>query len=144
MQWMSWLRAGHVIGVLCWAGGLLALTRLLAARAARPVAPEAAERLIAVERAVYFRLAAPGSFLALLSGIWLLSEQRELLRMGAMHAKLGLVGVLLVIDHLSLRGIKRIGERPAGGRMYTALHALTALLIAAVAILIIVRPGGGA
>lgn len=142
----AWLKAAHVVGVVMWAGGLLALTRLLWAHARRPTAPEAGERLIAVERALYRGLCAPGLFLALFTGVFMLHQAQPLLKQPFMHAKLGLVALLFVVDHLAMRGIGRLakGVGTVGGGRYAAAHGVAAAVVVGAAVLVLVRPWSGA
>lgn len=125
---MQWVHAVHIFAVLLWAGGLVALTRILAQ------GPDDSAR--ATGRALYFKLAAPGAFFVFLTGIWMLHQHSALLRQPYMHAKLGLVGCLFAVDHLTMRGLKKPGEP----RRYALLHAATLLLLAGAVILITVRP----
>ncbi|MFN3202531.1 MAG: CopD family protein [Bradymonadia bacterium] len=125
---MQWVRAVHIFSLLLWAGGLVALTRMLA------LSP--GDQVKTLGRRLYLRLAAPGAFFVFLTGIWMLHQQQALLRQPFMHAKLGLVGGLFVIDHLAMRGLKG-PDRP---RRFLALHIITLLLLAGIVILIVVKP----
>ena len=141
MSMMPWLRAGHFLGLILWAGGLLALTRLLASHAAKPTGPEATERLVAVEKAIYRFVAAPGAFLVLLTGIAMLHAAPALLKQPYMHAKLTLVVGLLVIDHMSMRGYKKLAKgvgAPTG--KWRVVHGILAAVLLGIVLLIELRP----
>ncbi|MCB9548000.1 MAG: CopD family protein [Myxococcales bacterium] len=138
---LPWLRAGHFLGIILWAGGLLALSRLLASHAARATGPEATERLLAVEKAVYRRLASPGAGLVFLTGIAMLHQQPHLLKQPYMHAKFSLIAVLLVVDHLCMRGYKRV-QRGVGAPIgrFRLLHGVALACVVGVVLLIQLRP----
>lgn len=141
MSMMPWLRAGHFLGLILWAGGLLALTRLLASHAAKPTGPEATERLVAVEKAIYRFVAAPGAFLVLLTGIAMLHAAPALLKQPYMHAKLTLVVGLLAIDHMAMRGYKKLAKgvgAPTG--KWRVVHGILAAVLLGIVLLIELRP----
>ncbi|MEZ4468529.1 MAG: CopD family protein [bacterium] len=138
---LPWLRAGHFLGIILWAGGLLALSRLLASHAAKPTGPEATERLLAVEKAVYRRLASPGAGLVFLTGIAMLHQNPHLLKQPYMHAKFALIAGLLVMDHLCMRGYKRVA-RGVGAPLgrFRLMHALSFACVLGIVMLIQLRP----
>lgn len=141
MSTLLLLRAGHFIGLILWAGGLLALTRLLASHAAKPTGPEATERLVAVEKAVYRFVAAPGAFLVFLTGIAMLYQNPHLLKQPYMHAKFTLIAVLLVLDHMSMRGFKKLAKGVGSpGKKWQVVHAVLAAVLVGVVLLIELRP----
>ena len=137
---LLWIKAAHVLGVLLWAGGLLGLTRLLYAHGSGETPAPGGERLVAAERALYRTVCAPGLLLTLFTGIWMLHEQPALLKQPFMHIKLTAVALLFVVDHMAMRGPRKLAEGRAGGRRYGFLHGATLLLVATIAVLILVRP----
>jgi putative membrane protein len=141
MSMMPWLRAGHFLGLILWAGGLLALTRLLASHAAKPTGPEATERLVAVEKAIYRFVAAPGAFLVFLTGIAMLHAAPHLLKQPYMHAKFTLIVGLLAIDHMAMRGYKKLAKgvgAPTG--KWRVVHGILAAVLLGIVLLIELRP----
>lgn len=141
MSLILWLRAGHFLGLILWAGGLAALTRLLASHAARPTAPEATERLVEVEKAIYRFVAAPGAFLVFLTGIAMLHQASHHLKQPYMHAKFTLIAVLLVIDHMAMRGYKKLAKGVGSpARKWRILHGLTVAIAAGIVLLISLKP----
>lgn len=138
---LPWLRAGHFIGLILWAGGLLALSRLLASHAARPTGPEATERLVSAEKRLYRMVAAPGAFLALLTGIAMLHAQPHLLKQPYMHAKFTLILGLFVLDHLCMRGFKKLSRGVGSGTgRWGLIHGLIGVLVVGIVLLIELRP----
>lgn len=139
---MSWLRAAHFLGIMLWAGGLLALSRLLWAHAARPTAPAATARMTAVSRRLYRGLALPGLFVVLFTGVWMLHLDHALLKQPFMHAKLTAVALLFVGDHVCLRGIGSLaqGVGSIGPRRFQVVHWGSLALLAGIVVLISVKP----
>ena len=137
---IAWLKAVHVIGVVTWAGGLFALTRLLWCHGRGDSPPLGSERLLSTERSLYRTVCAPGLFLTLFTGIFLLHQQPALLEQPWMHVKLTAVLLLFVVDHLCMRGPRLLSEGRASGRRFAILHGLTLVLMALPAISVLVRP----
>lgn len=135
---MAWLTLGHLAGLLLWIGGLLAASRLAALHAAAPTSPAIGARLTAIGRGLYWRFAAPGAFVTVVTGVVLLNADRDLLKQPFMQAKLGLVILLLGCDHLCMRALVRQasgggGERRGGwlpwAILLVALGALTCITV---------------
>lgn len=137
---MAWLTVAHLIGLLLWIGGLLALARLTHLHAAAPTSPAIGQRLVAIGRGLYWRFAAPGAFLTVVSGVVLLNADRDLLKQPFMQIKLAVVVLLVGCDHLCLRAHKR--QRTGGGtaRQPGWLPWLIVLLASGAITCIIVRP----
>lgn len=127
-----WLRAAHFLGLLLWAGGLIALTRMLQLNVKAAVAQR-----------MYRTVVAPGLFLSLLSGIWMLHSQQALLRDPNMRAKLAVVVLLLGLDHICMRGIKRLTGDDSERRGFAIVHAVVLIFLAMIVVLITVRPFSG-
>lgn len=117
-----WLDAAHLVGVALWGGGLLAVTALR-----RRPGPAAST--------VYRWIAAPGAYLAILTGVWLLHTDQPLLRSGHLHAKAAGLVVLGLLDHLAGRP-----PAPDAGRRPLLLQAAVASTLAFVALTALLRP----
>ena len=130
---IPWLRAGHFLGLILWGGGLLALTALLRARERAGEGAQGTTGPLALR--LYRRVTGPGAFLALFTGVGLLHLQQPLLKQPWLHAKLTLVAALFVVDHLTLRAIKR-----PGARVVTVAHALTWIALIGAVALVELRP----
>lgn len=139
---MTWLSAVHIVGVVMWAGGLVAVSRPWAARTV-PVPPDAPSPALRRRRALYRLVVAPGAYIALLTGIWLLHQEHQLLLQRYIQGKLALIVLLCAADHLTMRSLWRrhreARERFPGPR---ALAAATAALTLGIVLLAEVRPWG--
>lgn len=138
----NWLSAIHLIGVVSWIGGLLILTLHLARHADLPDAPR--DDFASFESTAYYALVLPGLLIALLSGLYTLFSVglvNFLNPDGAwgatFHAKLTAVGILIGIDqfvHFRMRTLHRTGNAGRGG--FIAAHAMTAILLVGISVLI--------
>ncbi|MDP2226156.1 MAG: protoporphyrinogen oxidase HemJ [Moraxellaceae bacterium] len=139
---MLWLKALHLIAVVCWFAGLFYLPRLFVYHAATEDTP-GRERFKIMERKLYRGIMWPSLVLTVVLGGWMLGLNWDYYRtQGWMHAKLALV-VLLVIYHL-LCG--RYLQAFAADRntkthvFFRIFNELPVFALVAIVILVIVRP----
>ena len=94
---MLWLKAFHVIAVICWFAGLFYLPRLFVYHAMTNDNISDA-RFKIMERKLYFGITTPGAVLTVIFGSWLLYDYAWDLYKGFMwlHIKLSLVIILLI------------------------------------------------
>ncbi len=138
-----WLKALHIVFMVCWFAGIFYLPRLFVNHA---LDPERAvhERLCVMERKLY-RFITPFAFLTVLFGLWLLFAYNDVygyLRNGWMHAKLTLV-VLLAVYHWICGRIVRdfaAGRNTRGHVFYRWFNELPVLILFGSVILVVVRP----
>ena len=112
---MHALHAAHLAGVAAWGGALLLITFLVWRRARRR-APG-----LGHERRLYRYLAAPGFLAVALTGVWAIHQEPALLKEASTQVKLGLVTLLMVVDHLTLRCADQPLSPP---RRYAVLHVV--------------------
>jgi len=92
---MLWVKALHIIFVVCWFAGLFYLPRLFVYHAMTTDAP-GIERFKVMERKLYRGIMTPCAVLAVAFGFWLLVDAWSILgRAGWLHAKLALVALLI-------------------------------------------------
>lgn len=137
-----WLKALHVIALVCWFAGLFYLPRLFVYHAMAEDAPSR-ERFKVMERKLYRGIMWPSLVLTALFGLWMLADNWTFYKTQAwMHAKLTLV-LLLVAYHLAcghyLRALR--DDRSTRSHFFFRLfNELPVILLIAVVILVIVRP----
>lgn len=137
-----WLKALHVIALVCWFAGLFYLPRLFVYHA---MAEDEAsrERFKVMERKLYRGIMWPSLVLTVLFGTWMLVDNWAFYKTQAwMHAKLTLVA-LLVGYHLAcghfLRALR--DDRSSKSHIFfRVFNELPVLILVAVVILVIVRP----
>jgi putative membrane protein len=140
---MLWIKALHVIFVISWFAGLFYLPRLFMNVALESNA-EARARLLLMARKLY-RFASILSIPAVLLGGWLfvgygigLSGPGN----GWMHAKLFFVFCVIGYHHacgIMLRKLE-LGIPPRSARFYRVFNESAIVLLAAIVILVIVKP----
>src|SRR5271154_1707437 len=101
-----WLKALHVIAVISWMAGMLYLPRLFVYHAAAKPGSELSETLKIMERRLLRLIINPAMIASLVFGVWMLALNPELLHQPFMHAKLGLV-VLMIVTHGFLARCRR-------------------------------------
>jgi putative membrane protein len=136
---MLWLKALHIIFVVAWFAGLFYLPRLFVyhAQSADAVSNE---RFKVMERKLYRGIMTPAMVLVVASGLglWLGFG----IHGGWLYAKLVLVA-LLVAYHFWLAGLMRDFARDANRRThayYRWVNELPTLLLAAIVVLVVVKP----
>ncbi|MGH8228148.1 MAG: protoporphyrinogen oxidase HemJ [Steroidobacteraceae bacterium] len=137
---MLWLKAFHVIFVVTWFAGLFYLPRLFVYHAA---AREAVlqEQFAVMERRLYGIMTIGGA-LTLAFGIAMVATVPAYLHFGWLHAKLGLVA-LLIVYHLWCRQLMialRDGRNAHSQRWYRYFNEVPGLLLIGIVILAVVKP----
>lgn len=139
---MLWIKAFHIIAVICWFAGLFYLPRLFVYHA-RTEDAAGRERFKIMERKLYRGIMWPSLVLTVLFGVWMLSLNWPFYRtQGWLHAKLGLVG-LLVIYHLLCGHFLKAFQQDRNTRthvFFRVFNELPVLALVAIVILVVVRP----
>lgn len=139
---MLWVKAFHIIAMVCWFAGLFYLPRLFVYHA-MSADHISRERFKTMERKLYRGITTPAMLLTLVFGAWLISESPQAyLASGWMHAKLSLV-LLLVIYHaycgvLVKRFAKDLNTR--GHVFFRWFNEVPVLMLLGIVILVVVRP----
>ena len=140
---MLWIKAFHIIAVICWFAGIFYLPRLFVNHAM--VQDEATRAQLTVMARKLFRFVTPfmvltvglGAVLVVEGGFW---EGFRFHRW--LHAKIALV-VLLLAYHgwmgLTVRRLQALGTTRSH-KFYRIMNELPVLLLFAVVILVVVKP----
>ena len=133
---MNLVLAAHIIGIVLWMGGLLVLTRLLAFHCDLPEG--AGAQLADFERNTYRFVAALGAGITFIAGLYMLFMKGDgvghyVSPKGAwgatFHLKLTFVVVLLALDHVVMRKMKKLHRDGEGSRStFAKLHGAIAVL----------------
>ena len=137
-----WLKALHIIAMVCWFAGLFYLPRLFVYHA---MSSDAAshERFCIMERKLYRGIMIPSMIATLGLGIWLPSlNSAYYFTQGWMHAKLTLVVALVIYHHLCGAQLKRFarGENSRSHVFYRWFNEAPVLALLGIVILVVVRP----
>ena len=136
-----WLKAFHLIALVCWFAGLFYLPRLFVYHAQSSDAVSH-ERFCLMERKLYRGIMLPAMILTLVCGIGLLVINPSWLTQGWMHTKLALVVVLIGYHHVCCAMRKRFerGENKRSHVFYRWFNEVPVLVLIAIVILVVVKP----
>ena len=139
---MLWLKAFHIIAVICWFAGIFYLPRLFVYHAMAEDQPSR-ERFKIMERKLYRGIMNPSMIATLVLGIWMLALNWDYYKtQGWMHAKLALVVLLVGYHHVCLAYRKKFAAdaNTKSDRFYRVFNEIPVLLLVAIVILVVVRP----
>ncbi|WP_433885474.1 protoporphyrinogen oxidase HemJ [Pseudomonas vranovensis] len=136
-----WIKALHIVSVVCWFAGLFYLPRLFVYHA-QSQDSISQERFVIMERKLYRGIMLPAMIASLVFGIWLLSLTPGFMSQGWMHAKLTLVVLLIGYHHMCGAQLKRFarGENTRSHVFYRWFNEVPVLALLAVVILVVVKP----
>lgn len=136
-----WLKAFHIVFVVTWFAGLFYLPRLFVYHAATTDAISL-DRFKIMERRL-FVIMTLGAVLAIVFGISMLLANAAYLQQPWMHAKLTLVAALIGYHlwcHQLLRQFSR-DRNSHSQRWYRWFNEAPSLLLIAIVILVVIKPG---
>ncbi|MBM5457590.1 protoporphyrinogen oxidase HemJ [Pseudomonas sp. P66] len=136
-----WIKALHIVSVVCWFAGLFYLPRLFVYHA-QSQDSISQERFIVMERKLYRGIMLPSMIATLVFGIWLMSLTPGFLSQGWMHAKLTLVILLIGYHHMCGAQLKRFarGENTRSHVFYRWFNEVPVLILLTIVILVVVKP----
>lgn len=142
---MLWVKALHIIAVVCWFAALFYLPRLYVYHAQANAAGDRAgsERFKIMERKLYRGIMTPSMVAVLLLGIGLLaSNWHYYFSQGWMHAKLLLVAFLIIYHHICLVHLKRFATdtNTKSEKYFRIFNEIPVVLLIGIVILVVVRP----
>ena len=139
---MLWVKAFHLIAMVCWFAALFYLPRLFVYHAMSDDSVSN-ERFKVMERKLYRGIAMPSMLATLILGFWLLSYNPSYYMSGGwMHAKLTLVVLLIGYHHMCGAFLKKFA-RDANTKSHTFyrwFNEVPVLFLVGIIILAVVRP----
>ena len=139
---MLWLKAFHIVAVVCWFAGLFYLPRLFVYHVDTPDAA-GRERFATMERKLYRGIMTPSLLATVILGGWLLVEGWPYYAtQGWMHAKLFLAALLIGYHHACGVYRRQLAEERCrrSGRFFRVFNELPVLVLVAIVVLVVVRP----
>ena len=139
---MLWIKAFHIIAVICWFAGLFYLPRLFVYHAMCEDAP-GNERFKVMERKLFNGIMTPSLVLTVLFGTWtLLYNPAYYLHAPWMHAKLTGVVLLIVYHGWCWHHLKqfRLDLNTRTHKYFRICNEVPVLLLLAIVILVVVKP----
>jgi putative membrane protein len=139
---MLWVKAFHIIAVICWFAALFYLPRLFVYHA-QSSDLASVERFKIMERKLFRGIGTPSMIATLILGGWLISYNLEGYMQSAwFHAKLTLV-IILMAYHMYCGKLLKTFARDANTRshvFYRWFNELPVILLIAIVILVVVKP----
>ncbi len=146
---MLWIKAFHIISVICWFAGLFYLPRLFVYHAMAEQSDNtddvgAIARFKVMERKLYYGITMPAMIATWITGAWLLYSYawNSYSHMGWLHTKIVSV-ILLTIYHFSMGYYyKRFRDDNNTHRhiFYRYYNEFPTLLLLTIVILVVVKP----
>ena len=139
---MLWLKAFHIIAVVCWFAALFYLPRLFVYHAMSED-ETSKERFKVMERKLYRGIMTPSMIAAVILGAWLLAlNPSYYFSQGWVHAKLTLVVLLIGYHHYCGYLLKQFRDdiNTKSHIFYRFFNEAPVLILIAVVILAVVRP----
>ena len=136
-----WVKALHIISIVCWFAALFYLPRLFVYHAMCEDQP-GRERFKIMERKLYRGIMVPSMIATLVTGLWLLHLQGAWLATQWMQVKLVLVGAL-VVYHFYCGQVRLRFARDENTRshvFYRWLNEMPTLALVAIVILAVTKP----
>ena len=136
-----WIKALHIVSVVCWFAGLFYLPRLFVYHAMSEDSLSK-DRFAVMERKLYRGIMGPSMIATFVFGIWMLILTPGWLSQGWMHAKLTLVILLVGYHHMCGAQLKRFarGENKRSHRFYRWFNEVPVLILLLIVILVVVKP----
>lgn len=108
-----YLKALHIIFVVCWFAGLFYIVRLFVYYAEAQLKPEAEKEILSKQyqlmtNRLWFIITYPAAVLATIFGVWMLIENPALLQMPWMHVKLTFIILLWAYHFKCHQFVKQI------------------------------------
>ncbi|WP_417787915.1 protoporphyrinogen oxidase HemJ [Stutzerimonas xanthomarina] len=137
-----WLKALHIVAIVCWFAGLFYLPRLFVYHAMSEDAISR-ERFQIMERKLYRGIMTPSMVATLAFGIGMIVLNPALFSSGGwLHAKLALVALLIGYHHMCGAQLKRFArdENTRSHVFYRWFNEFPVLLLLAIVILVVIKP----
>ncbi|PXX88999.1 protoporphyrinogen oxidase HemJ [Marinobacter vulgaris] len=139
---MLWVKALHIISMVCWFAGIFYLPRLFVYHAACDDEP-GRERFKIMERKLYRGITTPSMVATVFFGVWLIGYNVQgYMSQGWLHAKLLLVA-LLIVYHFYCGHLVKVFRDDRNTRshvFYRWFNEVPVLVLVAVVILASVKP----
>lgn len=139
-----WIKALHIIAVICWMCGMLYLPRLFVYHSRVAAGSEASELFKVMERKLMRLIINPAMIATWLLGLWLIHFTNAMDPANGkwMHWKLTLV-LLMQVTHAMMSRYRKAfarDERPKSEKYFRIFNEVPAVLMIIIVILVVVRP----
>lgn len=137
----EWIKAFHVMAVIAWMAGMLYLPRLMVYHVESPVGSIQSETFKIMERRLLKGIINPAMILTWALGLYLAWSAFGF-KGGWLHGKLLLVFILSGVHGYLVGRVRAFAEdrNDKSARFYRIINEVPAVLMAAIVILVIVKP----
>jgi len=139
---MLWVKALHIVFVVCWFAGLFYLPRLFVYHSMSDDEISLA-RFEIMERKLFWAIMTPSAAGTIILGIWLLfANWNYFMAWWWMHLKLAFVSLLIVQHACCWWYMIKLREEPRykGHIFFRVFNELPVMLLVAIVVLIVVKP----
>ena len=139
---MLWVKAFHIIAVICWFAGLFYLPRLFVYHA-DATDDISNSRFKIMERRLYMGIMAPSAILTFVFGIWLSAYQWQAIKSeGWFHAKIALVLLLIGYHKMCRYHLRKFADdsNTRSHIYFRWFNEVPTVLLLGIVILVVVRP----
>ncbi|WAL61914.1 protoporphyrinogen oxidase HemJ [Thermocoleostomius sinensis] len=141
-----WFKAFHIVGVVAWFAGLFYIGRLFVYHREANEQPEPARTILQqqyqlMEKRLYKIIMTPGMVFTVIMAIAMLITAPELLKEPWLHAKLGLVALLVGYHHYCGRLIKQMeqGKFTWGSQQLRGLNEVPTIFLVVIVLLAVFK-----
>ncbi|HAG73200.1 MAG TPA: TIGR00701 family protein [Gammaproteobacteria bacterium] len=139
---MLWVKAFHIVFVICWFSGIFYLPRLFVYHAMSED-QISKDRFVIMERKLFWGITTPSAVLTIALGSWLLTANAiYFMYQPWMHAKLGLVALIVVFHTYCWWYMKQLREETSmrGHVFFRVFNELPVFVLIAIVVLVVVKP----
>ena len=140
-EYYHWIKAAHIIAIICWMAALLYLPRLMVYHVSAETGSVQSETFKVMERRLMRGIANPSMIATWVFGL-MLAYVLDAWSMGWFHAKVALVIAMTVIHHMAVRWMKAFqkDENRHSAKYYRIANEMPAVLMLGIVILVVVKP----
>ena len=138
---MLWIKAFHIIAMVCWFAALFYLPRLFVYHAMSDD-QISHDRFVIMERKLLRGIATPSMIATLVLGAWLVYLVPAYMKMGWMHAKLALVVLVVGYHHLCGRYMRQLAAKTSihSHKFFRVFNEVPVLFLVCIVALVVVKP----
>lgn len=138
---VAWIKAIHVIAIICWMAGMLYLPRLFIYHCRAEIGSVQSQTFKIMERRLLKAIILPAMVVSWITGLWLAWTVYQF-HGGWLHAKLAFVLVLSGFHGVLSRGVRHFAEdkNNFSEKTWRILNEVPTVLMILIVILVIVQP----
>lgn len=139
---MLWVKAFHIVFIICWFSGIFYLPRLFVYHAMSED-QISKDRFVIMERKLFWGITTPSAILTIVLGSWLLiANAGYFMYQPWMHAKLGLVALVVVFHGYCWWYMKQLREEASvrSHVFFRVFNELPVFVLIAIVVLVVVKP----